>query len=228
VPKVSQEHLDRRRRQIIEAAARCFARKGFHETSLQEIFRESGLSAGAVYRYFKSKDELVQAIGTEFFSRFSGALESVLSKDPVPGVDQVVVGLALVAQDMSSEDGLARLAPLAWAEALHDPTMASGVRQNLDQLRARLIEWLTRLSEDGRLGTDPEVTALVTVLLALLPGFLVVRLLVGDLDATALEVGVAQLLRPELLGSSTSARPTPGASVGVTVESSPGIEQKDF
>ena len=63
MPRVSDEYLEQRRRQILDAAQRCFARKGFHETSMQDVFRESGLSAGAVYRYFKSKNELVVSAG---------------------------------------------------------------------------------------------------------------------------------------------------------------------
>jgi AcrR family transcriptional regulator len=50
MPKVSQEHLERRRQQILEAATECFARQGFRGTSMQDIFDASGLSAGAVYR----------------------------------------------------------------------------------------------------------------------------------------------------------------------------------
>ena len=62
MPRVSEEHLERRRQQIVDAAQRCFARRGFHQSSMQDVFAESGLSAGAVYRYFKSKDELVAAL----------------------------------------------------------------------------------------------------------------------------------------------------------------------
>ncbi|WP_369028857.1 TetR/AcrR family transcriptional regulator, partial [Nocardia farcinica] len=64
MPRVSEEHLERRRQQILVAAQRCFSRKGFYNTSMQDVFAESGLSAGAVYRYFKSKDELVAALAS--------------------------------------------------------------------------------------------------------------------------------------------------------------------
>ena len=207
MPKVSEEHLERRRRQILEAAARCFARKGFHETSLQDIFRESRLSAGAVYRYFKSKDELVQAIGTEIFNRFSSALAAVLSKHPLPGVEEVVGSLAQAAQEMGGEAGLVRLAPLGWAEALHDPAMASTARQNLADLRAQMTEWLARLREDGRLGPEADTTALGATLLALVPGFLVLHLIGGCIDVATLEAGLAGMLRPELLNSTAKVAP---------------------
>lgn len=62
MPKVSEEHLRARRAQILDAAARCFARMGFHRTTIQDIAAESGFSAGLVYRYFADKDDMVVAI----------------------------------------------------------------------------------------------------------------------------------------------------------------------
>lgn len=56
---------DARRRQILEAALVCFARRGFHQATMQEICTEAGLSAGAVYRYYASKAELILAIAAE-------------------------------------------------------------------------------------------------------------------------------------------------------------------
>src|SRR5918992_5210095 len=76
MPKVSEEHLAARRRQILDAALVCFSRSGFHRTSMQQIFEESGLSPGAVYRYFKSKDQIVEAIAMETLGGFAAALEA--------------------------------------------------------------------------------------------------------------------------------------------------------
>src|SRR3954466_4084938 len=66
MPKVTEEHVDARRRQILSAALRCFAREGFHRTTMQDIFREADLSPGAVYSYFTGKDELISGIIAEF------------------------------------------------------------------------------------------------------------------------------------------------------------------
>src|ERR1044072_1008423 len=65
MPKVSDDYLAARRQQILDAAAACFARDGFHRTSMQDIVRESGISAGLVYRYFAGKDDMIAAIVTE-------------------------------------------------------------------------------------------------------------------------------------------------------------------
>ncbi len=62
MPKVSSEHLDARRAQIVDAAVTCFARDGFHRTTMHDICREAALSPGAVYRYFASKEELLEAL----------------------------------------------------------------------------------------------------------------------------------------------------------------------
>jgi AcrR family transcriptional regulator len=59
MPKVSEQHLEARKQQIVAAAFQCFARKGFHPTTMQDICAEAGLSAGAVYRYFDSKQAII-------------------------------------------------------------------------------------------------------------------------------------------------------------------------
>jgi TetR/AcrR family transcriptional regulator, transcriptional repressor of aconitase len=65
MPKVTHEYRDARRDQILSAARRCFLRNGFHATSVQDLVAESGLSSGAVYRYFASKDDVIIAIAEE-------------------------------------------------------------------------------------------------------------------------------------------------------------------
>jgi AcrR family transcriptional regulator len=61
MPKVSKEHRQARREQILEAALNCFARNGFHNTSMRDICKEAGLSAGAVYLHFRSKEKIMEA-----------------------------------------------------------------------------------------------------------------------------------------------------------------------
>ena len=61
MPKVTEAHLESRRQQVLDAAFACFARNGFHQTTMQDICREAQLSPGAVYRYFASKEEIIAA-----------------------------------------------------------------------------------------------------------------------------------------------------------------------
>lgn len=61
MPKVTDAHVEARKQQIMEAAQACFARQGFHQTSIQDICQEAALSPGAVYKYFSSKDHIIAA-----------------------------------------------------------------------------------------------------------------------------------------------------------------------
>jgi AcrR family transcriptional regulator len=62
MPKVTEAHLEARRQQILDAAWACFARKGYHQTTMQDICQESELSPGAIYRYFAGKEAILEAI----------------------------------------------------------------------------------------------------------------------------------------------------------------------
>ena len=61
---------------IIEAAIKLYATKGFASTSIQEIVSESGISKGAFYLYFKSKDALLIAILEYYFDYIQKKLEA--------------------------------------------------------------------------------------------------------------------------------------------------------
>ena len=65
MPKISLVHEQKRRTQILAAAMTCFARQGYHATSMDDVVRESGLSVGAIYSYFPSKEDLFLALSDE-------------------------------------------------------------------------------------------------------------------------------------------------------------------
>ncbi len=73
--KLSAETLRERSDHILDAAGRCFARTGFHGTTMQDICREAEVSPGALYLYFSSKEALIAGIcereRAEFASRFA-------------------------------------------------------------------------------------------------------------------------------------------------------------
>jgi AcrR family transcriptional regulator len=62
MPKLSDEQTEKRRARILDAAERCFSRDGFHRTTMQAICRDAGISAGALYLYFPSKEALIEGL----------------------------------------------------------------------------------------------------------------------------------------------------------------------
>lgn len=61
-PIVSEEYKERKRQEILQSAHACFAKKGFEASTVDDIVAQSGLSKGAIYNYFKSKDEIYLAL----------------------------------------------------------------------------------------------------------------------------------------------------------------------
>lgn len=75
MPKLKPDTQRARRENILDAALRCFARGGFHATTMQDICKEAAVSPGAVYVYFASKEDLIAGLcerdRAEFAERFS-------------------------------------------------------------------------------------------------------------------------------------------------------------
>ena len=61
-PKVPKAYLEARRIEILEAATKCFMEKGFHNTTMQDIYKATSLSPGAVYNYFGSNKEVFNTV----------------------------------------------------------------------------------------------------------------------------------------------------------------------
>ncbi|MDX2264949.1 MAG: TetR/AcrR family transcriptional regulator [Hyphomicrobiales bacterium] len=62
MPKLDEHTQQARRDHILDAAERCFVRSGFHRTTMQDICREAEISAGALYTYFASKEDLIAGL----------------------------------------------------------------------------------------------------------------------------------------------------------------------
>ncbi|MBS4172169.1 TetR/AcrR family transcriptional regulator [Bacillus sp. FJAT-49736] len=57
-PIVSENHKEKKKKEILESALACFAKKGFQAATMNDIVEHSGKSKGAIYHYFSSKDEI--------------------------------------------------------------------------------------------------------------------------------------------------------------------------
>jgi AcrR family transcriptional regulator len=72
-----------RRRQILDAAIRVFARQGFHACRVSDIANEAGVAYGLVYHYFNSKDQVLNELFVERWSLLLTAIEEVDAR-PIP------------------------------------------------------------------------------------------------------------------------------------------------
>src|SRR5690348_6802608 len=77
MPKLKPETQRARREHILDAAELCFARSGFHRTTMQDICREAHVSPGALYVYFSSKEELIAGIVERDRAKLSDQLKDL-------------------------------------------------------------------------------------------------------------------------------------------------------
>jgi AcrR family transcriptional regulator len=194
MPRVSQAHLDARRRQILDAARRCFVRNGFHATSMQDVLAEAGLSAGAVYRYFRSKDEIIAAIAGEAVAEIAGAVDGALDADDPPPLDEVLGAAFQAIQRIDAKQGVARLALQVWGEAVRDPALAETLTDEVRRVRGLLTRLVQVYQAQGRMPDDLPAEQVGRVLVGLLPGFVFQHALLGDVDAASFRAGLRTLL----------------------------------
>jgi AcrR family transcriptional regulator len=193
MPKVSDEHLAARRRQILDAALICFSRRGFHQTPMQAIFEEAGLSPGAVYRYFKSKEEIVQAIASETLGGFAAAIEPGPDGEPLGPVELLDRFFDFIEGVELRRDRL-RLAIQAWGEVLHNPDLSDFVRGLVDGVRARMSATLREAQLRGAVDPTLDTDSAARVLIAIAQGFAVQSAWFEDLDLRAFRAAARALL----------------------------------
>jgi AcrR family transcriptional regulator len=214
MPPVSQRYRDARRRQIIDAARRCFACAGFHGTSMSDVFVESGLSAGAVYGYFASKDDLVGAIIEEVLSEIATTFDSVTESDVPPPLHEAL-GRMLQVFDRSHDGGeLARLAVQVWAEASRSPQLTARLSGYYLQMRDRFTTLVQRHQRDNNLAPGVDAHHIAQVLTAMGPAFLSQRALLDDVTADTFTSGLYGLLA----GPNHTIELRKGAAYKTTVE----------
>lgn len=194
MPRVAPEHLAAQRRRIVEAAAVLVARKGVPETTMRDVIAASGMSAGAVYHYFPTKAGLLEAIGALVQDRYSAAVQALLDRPETPGPVELVHGLADAVTPRPGEADLSGVGIAVWAQALHDDDAAASTRVVLSTLRERLTEAARRWQDDGHLAADADPGDVGAVLYALMPGFVLQRRVLGDVDADAFRRGLEALL----------------------------------
>jgi AcrR family transcriptional regulator len=170
VPKVSDAHRASRRRQVLDAATVCFAREGFHRTTMHDIVREAELSPGAVYGYFAGKGEIIEAIAAERHERERERIRALRGR-PAAEVLRALARDFLGALAQPDERRRRRVGVQIWAEALRDPRVLRLVRRGVDEPLRLLAEVIGELQRQGELpaALDPEAAA--RVLIALFHGF---------------------------------------------------------
>ncbi len=164
MPRVSQDHLDARRRQILDGARSCFARHGYEGATVRRLEEATKLSRGAIFHHFRDKESLFLA----------------LAEDDVLRMTDVVAeqGLVQVMRDLLAAPPGHGDSPADWLgtrlevsrRLRTDPEIRARWAERSNQLTVATRERLLRQREAGNLRDDIDVAVLTAFLELVLEG----------------------------------------------------------
>ncbi len=155
-----------KRREILDAAARCFARDGFRGATISAICAEAGISPGHLYHYFASKEEIVRAM-----SEVGLAYAAERFSQIVHGPDTIATLFAEMERAKAHRGPGGQLLILDMlAEAGRNPAMGALVAEQSGKARAMLAAFLREGQARGQVdpALDPDLAA--ALLMSLLDG----------------------------------------------------------
>jgi AcrR family transcriptional regulator len=154
MPKVNQQYLDARRAEIMDAAVACFARKGFHRATMRDIVRVSGLSPGAIYNLFKSKEEIIVAIASRRRDQERSIMEKALDEPTILDALRVVRDRFLGELKDPKERLRRRVSVQLWAEAQNNPAILKLVRRMFNDPHRLLTKMFSEAQRRGEVSTE--------------------------------------------------------------------------
>jgi AcrR family transcriptional regulator len=171
MPRVSQDHLDARRKEILSGARACFARHGYEGATVRRLEDEIGLSRGAIFHHFRDKESLFLAVAEDD----AAEMATVVAKD---GLVQVM--RELLVNDPGSVDRAGWLGTqLEVSRRVRtEPDFARRWAARSEAVTAATRERLARQRDLGVLRDDVDVDVILRFLELALDG-LVLRLAMG-------------------------------------------------
>ncbi len=168
-----------RRPQILDAAEQCFARAGFHRTTMQDVAGEAGMVPGNLYRYFPSKDAIIVALierdRAEIAADFA-ALE---------GSRDLMAGFKTLGRKHFVEQPREKsiLTLEIWSEAARNPTIAALMGAVQAEVRRGIVAVCRNAQRAGEIPADADLDAIARLILTLSDGLIRRRALDRDFES---------------------------------------------
>ncbi len=204
MPKLKPDTQRARREHILDAAEVCFARAGFHRTTMQDICREALISPGALYVYFASKEDLIAGIAERDRSEFA---ERFAELSAAPDFMQALSDLGTHYFDVEPAHKPTMCIEIA-LESTRNPKVGEiyrAVDRYVEDCFAKLFD---RLAAEGRIAPDLDIATLTQVFNVLGDGMSMRRAVDPDFDTKTLVPAVMGLLAKLLNPTPAAPEPT--------------------
>ncbi len=191
------ERRDLQSQRILEAAKTCFVRSGFQGTSMQQICAEAAMSPGGLYRYFPSKESLIEAI-CEVNHREDA--EKFAAMENSASVVDGIVNCALAHLRFTHEHGNAPIfAEIATESLRNDAIRAIGDRC-MGEVHQQIRDYLGKALDRGEIEPVVELEVLVPMILSMAQGLAISDLMGQGVPyesiETMLRAATSAMLRP--------------------------------
>ncbi|HEU4758527.1 MAG TPA: TetR/AcrR family transcriptional regulator [Dehalococcoidia bacterium] len=164
--RVTEAHIEARREQIVNAAWACFARKGYHQTTMQDIATEADLSAGAIYRYYASKEAVLKAINDR--SQETGRALVQWARSQAEGPIGILGIIGRTIFSLFNDPGFetaTRVNIEIWPEIIRDEELVKGIRTEMRFWLTVVTELLREARARGEIQTDADPEGVAALLI---------------------------------------------------------------
>ncbi|MGU3577025.1 TetR/AcrR family transcriptional regulator [Brucellaceae bacterium C25G] len=176
--KLDPELHEEKRKEILEAAHRCFLRSGLQGASISMICKEADMSPGHLYHYFASKDVIIEEMANEYLSTLHAYFRSIPTER---GIGTILLSELWNMKGWTDVEHCRILFELL-AEAGRNEKVRAILMHNTDSIRKLIVETLKLAQARGEV--DPELNPEHTsaVLIAVLDAAPMLPLMVPDID----------------------------------------------
>ena len=178
MPNLSEAARSARRQDLVDAAWRCIARKGWRDLTVDDVCAEAGVSKGAFYGYFTRKQELLAALAEDEADQLDALLDQLRSR-PLEAAEQLR-RYARAILERATDPARVQVRADLWAAMSTEPDVRERLAATVARRRAGLRELVEAGVATGQLQAVP-ANALASILLALTDGLVLHR----GLDPTA-------------------------------------------
>jgi len=208
MPRLTQDRHALKRAHIIDSAEICFARTGFHRTTMQDIARQAGLSAGALYIYFDSKEALIEGIVARDREEIAEILANLGRSGDFFGAMERALQVCVLDRPPHKVGLFVEII----AEAHRNARVAQSLAHCDRVLRAMLADLITQARDEGRLPPGLPAESLALVMAMLGDAMFVRRAGSAEFDGAQVAPVILAMVRQLIMmesGEAEAARPAP-------------------
>jgi AcrR family transcriptional regulator len=183
-PKVPEAYLQARRTEIINAALKCFMEKGFHNTTMQDIYDATNLSPGAVYNYFSSKEDIVITVLKEFSDWSISSMTPLLSENQTESlIKYVEFWIGYTKKRENNEHFVVTLG--YYSEASRKNNIREAILKTQDASHEKIMEIVKNNQRTGKINPKLDPLSVARVMGSLVFGSAIHKMLDPQVDLDA-------------------------------------------